>query len=61
MTAYIQKFNKEVLTLPYILGTSSKLKKRSIFPTRLDQDDPRSYSQYFGLDSIRKSKMAAEQ
>lgn len=31
MTAYIQKFNKEVLTLPYILGTSSKLKKEVYF------------------------------
>ena len=31
MTVYIQKFNKEVLTLPYILGTSSKLKKEVYF------------------------------
>ena len=29
--SYIQKFNKEVLTLPYILGTSSKLKKEVYF------------------------------
>lgn len=31
MTAYIQKFNKEVVTLPYILGTNSKLKKEVYF------------------------------
>ena len=43
------------------IRNKQQVKKRSIFPTRLDQDDPGSYSQYSRMDSIREGKMAAEQ
>lgn len=39
MRTYIREINDNVTPLPYILGESSKLKKRSSFSFRLDQDD----------------------